>query len=90
MECYGYMSSLVNRERYLPRGGPNGGDGGHGGNVVFIASSNISSMKSLRYKYKAEHGGNGEGMDRRGVTAKDCIVKVSHKSLLILTLSIVG
>ena len=46
--------------------------------MVFVASSNLTSMRSLRYKYRAEDGGSGEGMDRRGMTGKDTVIKVSH------------
>lgn len=56
------------REKYVPRGGPSGGDGGDGGNVIFIADSNINSLLDFRYKkvYKAKRGENGRGKDQHG------------------------
>lgn len=51
------------REKYVPFGGPDGGDGGRGGDVILIANSNITTLLDFAYKkkYKAENGGNGSG-----------------------------
>ncbi len=56
------------REKFVPKGGPNGGDGGAGGDVVFVASSQISTLMDFRYKreYAAENGHNGGGGRKTG------------------------
>lgn len=49
------------REKYVAAGGPDGGDGGKGGNVIFVADKNVNTLVDFRYKRKfaAENGGNG-------------------------------
>lgn len=66
------------REKYIPRGGPDGGDGGKGGDVVFIAVSNLGTLLDLRYQqlYRAEHGRQGSGNQRTGRSGKDCEIRV--------------
>jgi GTP-binding protein len=66
------------REKYVPRGGPSGGDGGKGGDVIIEASSNISTLIDLRYKrhYKAQRGEHGQGKSKRGASGEDCIIPV--------------
>jgi GTP-binding protein len=66
------------REKYVPRGGPNGGDGGKGGDVVVEASSDISTLIDLRYKrvYKAQRGQHGQGKSKRGADGEDCVIPV--------------
>ncbi len=66
------------REKYIPRGGPNGGDGGKGGDVIFVADSQLSTLLDLRYQqqYKAEDGEHGMGRDKHGKDAEDLIVRV--------------
>lgn len=56
------------REKYVAAGGPDGGDGGRGGNIVFKADTNISTLADFRYKrkYKAKKGENGKGNRQRG------------------------
>lgn len=53
------------REKYIPRGGPDGGDGGHGGDVLMIADRNLNTLIDYRYtrNYRAQHGENGRGAD---------------------------
>lgn len=66
------------REKYVAAGGPDGGDGGKGGNVIFEADSNMSTLMDFRYKrkYTAQKGEDGSGKKCRGKDAPDLIVKV--------------
>jgi GTP-binding protein len=66
------------REKYLPRGGPNGGDGGKGGGLILKVDPDLSTLLDFHYKriYKAENGKHGEGKDRTGENGKDLVVKV--------------
>src|ERR1700729_2508747 len=56
------------REKYVPRGGPSGGDGGHGGDVVFVASEHHNTLLHFRFnpEHTAERGRHGEGSQRTG------------------------
>jgi len=66
------------REKYVPLGGPDGGSGGKGGDVIIRASKNISTLLDFKYKpvYKAEDGHKGESSDRTGACGKDLIIDV--------------
>jgi GTPase len=66
------------REKYLSKGGPNGGDGGKGGDMILKVDSDLSTLLDFHYKriYKAENGKHGEGKDRTGENGKDLVVKV--------------
>src|SRR5512146_1204871 len=66
------------REKFIPLGGPNGGDGGKGGDVIFEVSSNISTLLDLRYRphLRAERGKNGMGKDRHGASGDDLKILV--------------
>jgi GTP-binding protein len=66
------------REKFVPRGGPNGGDGGHGGSVYLIASAHQNTLVTYRFhpEFKAERGGHGEGSNRTGRTASDLTLEV--------------
>lgn len=66
------------REAHVPKGGPDGGDGGFGGNVVLIADASKSSLIDYRYKhhFKAERGTHGMGSKRHGQNGNDLILKV--------------
>ena len=66
------------REKYVPFGGPNGGDGGKGGDVVFVANPNLSSLYDFRYKkeYRAKNGENGKSKDQHGKNGEDLIIPV--------------
>jgi GTP-binding protein len=72
------------REKYVPKGGPNGGDGGKGGDVIFKADSNLSTLIDLRYSkhYRAGKGTHGMGGDKTGKYGKNAIVKVPPGSII--------
>lgn len=61
------------RERFIPRGGPDGGDGGKGGDVVLIGSKSLASLLDFKYKrnYRAENGKNGSGNNKKGKDGRD-------------------
>ena len=66
------------REKYVAAGGPDGGDGGRGGNIVFLADSNLSTLADFRYKrkYIAKKGENGRGGRCSGKNAEDLVIRV--------------
>jgi GTP-binding protein len=66
------------REKFIEFGGPNGGDGGKGGNVVVEAVTGLNTLIDYRYQqhFKAQRGGNGMGKDRAGANGKDVVLKV--------------
>ena len=66
------------REKYVAAGGPDGGDGGKGGDIYFEVSPNMNTLVDFRYKkkFKAENGKNGEGGHRYGKSGEDLVVKV--------------
>ncbi len=72
------------REKYVAKGGPDGGDGGHGGNIVFRVDEGSNTLLAFRYKRKfvAENGGNGKGAKFHGATAEDVIVLVPRGTLI--------
>ncbi len=66
------------REKYIPMGGPDGGNGGKGGDIVFEVDKGLKTLVDLRYKkiIKADKGVNGKGSTRNGANASDIIIKV--------------
>ncbi len=66
------------REAHVPKGGPDGGDGGHGGDVVLVADSSLSSLIDYRFKhhFKAQRGTHGKGSKMHGARGEDLILKV--------------
>ena len=66
------------REKYVPLGGPDGGNGGRGGNIIFKADKGLRTLIDLRYKkiLKANSGSNGMGRNRTGESAEDTIIRV--------------
>jgi len=66
------------REKFVPRGGPSGGEGGRGGNVILVADGSLNTLLHLRYNpmHKAERGSHGEGSNRSGHSGVDLIVRV--------------
>ena len=66
------------REKYVPRGGPAGGDGGNGGSVVFVADANLSTLLDQKFRrtIEARRGGDGAGANMAGANAPDELVRV--------------
>jgi GTP-binding protein len=66
------------REKYIDKGGPSGGDGGRGGNIVFQANTNLHTLQDIRYKrmYKAKNGQSGGSNKRTGKSGEDLIIQV--------------
>ncbi len=66
------------REKYIPMGGPFGGTGGKGGDVIFISDSGLKTLIDLKYQkhIKGQNGQNGMGKNKNGFNAKDTIIKV--------------
>jgi GTP-binding protein len=66
------------REKYVPKGGPDGGDGGKGGDVIFVANRNLITLMDFKYKtfYKAEDGTAGMGKKMYGKEGKNCLILV--------------
>ncbi|CAG37319.1 GTPase ObgE [Desulfotalea psychrophila] len=72
------------REKFVPKGGPNGGDGGKGGDVIMVASSKVQSLIDFRYRshFKAERGVHGQGRDMHGRGGKDCYMDIPVGSVV--------
>jgi GTP-binding protein len=66
------------REKYIPKGGPSGGDGGKGGDVVFQADKQLHTLQDIRYKkiYKALNGQPGSSNQKSGKNGENTIVRV--------------
>ena len=80
----GNGACTFHREKYVNAGGPDGGDGGKGGNVVFVGDTNISSLIDFKYRkrYIAENGKNGAGSNMTGKSAPDLVIKVPVGTLI--------
>jgi len=72
------------RAKYVPRGGPSGGDGGHGGSVYVVASPHTNTLLTYRFhpEFKAERGDHGQGSNRTGHTGGDLELPVPIGTLV--------
>ena len=72
------------REKYIASGGPDGGDGGRGGDVIFVADDNLSTLADFRYrrKYVAQSGENGKASNCTGRSGEDLVIRVPRGTLL--------
>lgn len=72
------------REKYIPKGGPDGGDGGKGGDVVLRVDSNLHTLLDFHYKnkFKAESGKHGQGAKKSGRSGRDVVIRVPPGTLV--------
>ena len=72
------------REKYVPNGGPDGGDGGKGGDIIFKVDEGINTLSDFHYggKYKAENGENGNKRRCHGKNGADLIIKVPEGTVI--------
>jgi len=80
----GNGKSSFRREKFVPKGGPDGGDGGKGGDVVLEVDANVNTLLNFRYnrKYTAENGDAGDRKKQYGRGAADCVIKVPQGTLV--------
>ncbi|RLA80680.1 MAG: GTPase ObgE [Deltaproteobacteria bacterium] len=66
------------REKYVPRGGPDGGDGGKGGDVIMVADAHLTTLLDFKYRqhYRAQNGGHGRGKKQHGRDGEDLLIRV--------------
>ena len=72
------------REKYIASGGPDGGDGGHGGSVILRVSDNMTTLLDFRYKrkYAAQSGANGQGRNMSGKRGENLIIEVPRGTVV--------
>ena len=79
MGCIAFL-----REKFRPKGGPCGGDGGHGGNIIFQVNPQLGTLQdiTLKHQYHAENGANGSGKNRHGKKGKNIIIKIPPGTII--------
>jgi len=72
------------RERFIPKGGPNGGDGGKGGDVILLADAQLTTLLDLTYPkpFRAQKGSHGKGKDQTGKDGEDLVIRVPVGTLV--------
>ena len=85
----GKGSTHLRREKYIPKGGPDGGDGGRGGHVIIRANPQLWTLFTFKFKkhFKAGNGGDGSGSRKSGPKGKDVIVEVPYGTIIKDTIS---
>ena len=80
----GKGSTHLRREKYIPKGGPDGGDGGRGGHVIIRANPQVWTLFTFKFKkhFKAGNGGDGSGSRKAGPKGKDVIVEVPYGTII--------
>ena len=70
--------------KYVPKGGPSGGDGGDGGSVYFQVDDNLNTLMDLKYRhhYKAGNGETGKGSNKNGEKAEDVIIRIPPGTMI--------
>ncbi|GEQ85605.1 GTPase Obg [Patiriisocius marinistellae] len=83
----GQGSAHLRREKYIPKGGPDGGDGGRGGHIILVANSNMWTLHHLKFKrhYRAGHGEHGSKQTSTGADGADIYIQVPLGTLVINT-----
>jgi GTP-binding protein len=73
------------REKYVPRGGPDGGDGGRGGDVILVADTHLTTLLDYHYKqqYRAQRGQHGQGKNRTGASGDDMVLRVPPGTVIL-------
>src|SRR5881628_367502 len=81
----GNGAASFRREKYIPRGGPDGGDGGRGGSIYAVADRNINTLIDYRFAriHRAKRGENGRGADQYGRGAEDIRLRVPVGTLIM-------
>jgi GTPase len=81
-------ASTFRREKFVPRGGPNGGDGGRGGHVFLVADPDLNTLLNFRYErsFAAENGGNGQKNNMRGRQGQDMEIRVPPGTVVRATI----
>ena len=80
----GHGAVAFHREKYIASGGPDGGDGGKGGDIVFLVDDNLSTLADFKYKrkYKAQNGFDGSGARRNGKKGEDLVIRVPRGTII--------
>ena len=80
----GAGSKSFRREKYVSKGGPDGGDGGRGGNIIVIGDNNLNTLKDIRYSkiYKAKNGTPGSSSKKTGKNGEDVIIRIPIGTLI--------
>ncbi len=80
----GKGSTHLRREKYIPKGGPDGGDGGRGGHVIIRANPQLWTLFTFKFKkhFKAGNGGDGSGSRKSGLKGKDVVVEVPYGTII--------